>query len=155
MNGQIIIWVGLYVGSVVLVNVGFSHMPGWELLWSVVVGTIFVARDFCQRAIGHWCLVAMGVAAVLSYLLADPYVALASVLAFAVSELADWGVYSVTKRPFADRILLSSVIAVPLDSAVFLAGIGLFGPVLFGVQVASKMAAALLIYGGLRYARTA
>ena len=114
------------------------------------MGVVFIARDFCQRAIGHWCLAAMVVAGLLSWWMADPFVALASVAAFAVAELADWCVYTVTKRPLADRILLSSAISTPLDSVVFLGMIGALSPELVGYQIASKMAAAVVVWAGLR-----
>lgn len=142
----------LYIGSVVLVNWGFSTFPGLEWLWSLVVGGIFITRDLCQRAIGHWCLAAMAAAGLLSWWMADPFVALASVAAFAVAELVDWGVYTATKRPLADRILLSSAVSTPLDSLVFLGMIGVLTPELLGYQVASKMAAAVVVWIGLRAA---
>lgn len=33
-------WISAYIGSIVLVNWGFSHMPGLELVWSLAVGII-------------------------------------------------------------------------------------------------------------------
>tara|TARA_R100001594_G_scaffold45530_1_gene78432 strand:+ start:721 stop:1176 length:456 start_codon:yes stop_codon:yes gene_type:complete len=144
-------YVALYIFSVVLVNYGFSSFSGYEWFWSIVVGTVFITRDYCQRAVGHWCIAAMVVAGVLSYFMADPYVAIASVSAFAVAELVDWIVYSLTKRPLADRILVSSAIATPLDTVVFLSMLGLLTPSLIGFQVASKMLAAVAIWSMLRF----
>jgi uncharacterized PurR-regulated membrane protein YhhQ (DUF165 family) len=144
-------YVALYIFSVVLVNYGFSSFSGYEWFWSIVVGTVFITRDYCQRAVGHWCIAAMVVAGVLSYFMADPYVAIASVSAFAVAELVDWIVYSLTKRPLADRILISSAIATPLDTVVFLSMLGLLTPSLIGFQVASKMLAAVVIWSMLRF----
>ena len=57
---------------------------------------IFILRDFAQREIGHKVLGAMAVGAVLSYFMADPFVAFASVVAFMISELVDWVVYTFT-----------------------------------------------------------
>ncbi len=145
-----IFWALAYIATILCVNIAFSYWPSYELLWSALIGTVFITRDLCQRHIGHWCLLAMVVAGLLSYVLADPFVALASVSAFAVSELADWAVYSIYKRPLADRILISSSISVPLDSAVFLLMLGIFTPTLFAVQIASKMASAIIIYGGMK-----
>ena len=144
-------YVALYIFSVVLVNYGFSSFSGYEWFWSIVVGTVFITRDYCQRAVGHWCIAAMVVAGVLSYFMADPYVAIASVSAFAVAELVDWIVYSLTKRPLADRILVSSAIATPLDTVVFLSMLGLLTPSLIGFQVASKMLEAVAIWSMLRF----
>ena len=55
---------------------------------SFAVGLIFVVRDYAQRAVGHWVIAAMLAAGVLSWWMADPFVALASVAAFAVSSLS-------------------------------------------------------------------
>ncbi len=88
--------------------------------------------------------------AALSYVMANPYVAVASALAFAVSELADWLVYSLTKRPLSQRILLSSLLSTPIDSAVFLRGIGLLSPAGVAVMTASKMAGALIVWWMIR-----
>ena len=147
----------LYIALIVLVNWLFTvvplvDMPGGEK-WppvSLVVGLIFVARDFAQREIGHRVIVAMLIAGALSYYMADPFVAAASVTAFLISEFADWAVYSFTGRPFAQRILLSSVLATPIDSAVFLAMIGHLS--LSGVvaMTASKMLGALVVWWMVR-----
>ena len=34
--------------------------------------------------------------------------------------MADWGVFSFTRKPLQHRILLSSLISIPLDSLAFL-----------------------------------
>ncbi len=43
-------------------------------------------------------------------------------MAFAISESADWLIYTFTKYRLSTRILLSSAIAAPLDTTVFLYG---------------------------------
>ena len=66
-------WSALYIGLIVLVNWLFTvvqpiDMGGGEM-WppvALIVGLIFIARDFAQRVIGHWVLVAMLIAAILS-----------------------------------------------------------------------------------------
>lgn len=145
-------WSGLYIGLIVLVNWLFIVVPpismGDSEVWppvALVVGFIFIARDFAQRVIGHWVLVAMLIAAILSYFLADPFVAIASVVAFAVSELIDWVVYSYTKRPFAQRILLSSLLATPVDTIVFLTIMGWLSVPSVLVMTASKIVGALIV----------
>ena len=75
-------YVAFYIASVVLVNWGFSTFPGYEWFWSIVIGGVFITRDYCQRAVGHWCVAAMAIAGLLSYWMADPFVAIASVCAF-------------------------------------------------------------------------
>lgn len=150
-----------YMILIVAVNYGFTVVPlvplGGAEMWppmSLVVGFIFVARDFSQREIGHKVIIAMLVAGVLSYFMASPYVAAASVSAFLVSEFADWAVYSFTKRPFSQRVLLSSAVGTPLDSAVFLALIGHLSVIGVVVMTLSKMLGALLVWWMIRRRET-
>lgn len=142
----------LYIATIVFINMAFSYLPAIETPigfiepGSVVAGSVFVTRDFMQRSIGHFSLVPMTVAIVLSYLLADPYVAIASTLAFAVSELVDWALYTITKKPFYQRVMLSSLVSTPIDSAVFLYYIGAESVDSFLMMCASKLLASLVIY---------
>jgi len=147
----------LYIALIVAVNYGFTvvplvEMPGGEK-WppmSLVVGFIFVARDFAQREIGHRVIIAMLLAGVLSYIMASPFVAVASLAAFLVSEFADWAVYSFTGRPLAQRVLLSSALGTPLDSGIFLALIGHFSVIGVVVMTLSKMLGALVVWWMIR-----
>ncbi|MFN4283752.1 MAG: VUT family protein [Alphaproteobacteria bacterium] len=152
----------LYVALIVLVNYGFSVVPLVKLpdgtMWppmSLIVGFIFVVRDFAQREIGHRVLIAMLIGAALSYVMADPYVAVASAAAFLVSEAADWLIYSLTKRPFSQRILYSSLLSTPLDSAVFLFGIGHFSIAGVVTMTISKLAGAFVVWWLIRRRETA
>ncbi len=146
----------VYVLSIVLVNWLFVVLPLVPLpgdwgVWppaSLIVGLVFILRDYAQRAVGHWVIVAMLVAGALSFYLASPAAAVASVTAFLISEFADWAIYTVTKRPFRDRILLSSAIGTPLDSGVFLAMIGHFSITGVLVMTLSKMVAAVVVWLG-------
>lgn len=126
-----------------LVELPDGSMWSWG---SILAGAVFVARDYAQRAIGHHVLWLMVLATGLSYFMADPFVAIASAAAFAVSELADYLVYSVTKKPFYQRILLSSAVSVPVDTAVFLGILGLLSPFGLVVMIASKMIAAGVVW---------
>ena len=141
-----------YVVSIVLVNIGFVYVTPVPLLgemfppMSLLVGVIFILRDFAQREIGHKVLGAMAIGAVLSYLMADPFVAIASVIAFIISELADWAVYTFTKKPLGQRILISSAVGTPIDSAVFLWMLGFFTPVGCLLMIVAKMLSAVLIW---------
>ena len=145
-----------YIVSIVAVNIGFVYIPPVPLLgemfppMSLIVGLIFIARDFAQKEIGHKVLGAMAVGAVLSYLMADPFVAIASVIAFAISEMVDWGVYTYTKRPLRDRILLSSALGTPVDSAVFLLILGFFSPLGFLLMTLAKMLTAVILWWRLK-----
>lgn len=142
----------LYVASVVILNIGFSYVPliptdfGLLSPMAVVAGGVFVIRDYAQRKAGHWVLLAMIAATLLSYLLADPFVAVASAAAFITSELADYALYSFTKKPFHKRVLWSSAVSTPIDTVVFLYGINNFTVGTFVLMVLSKMIAAVAIY---------
>ncbi len=143
----------LYIALIVAVNYAFTQVPPITLpdgtVWppvALIVGFVFVVRDFAQREVGHWVLLAMLTGAVLSYFMADPFVAVASAAAFAVSELADWAVYSFTGRSLSQRILYSSALGAPIDSGVFLAGIGLLSETGVAAMTLSKMAGALLVW---------
>lgn len=143
----------LYVALIVLVNYGFSVTPLVKLpdgtMWppmSLVVGFIFVVRDFAQREVGHKVLIAMLVGAALSYVMADPHVAIASAAAFLVSEVADWLIYSLTKRPLSQRIIYSSLLSAPLDSAVFLFGVGFFSVAGVVTMTISKLLGAFAVW---------
>ena len=147
----------LYIVLIVLVNWGFTVVPLVDLpggsKWppmSLVVGLVFVARDFAQREIGHRVIIAMLISAALSYVMANPFVAVASLSAFLISEFADWAVYSFTRRPFGQRVLLSSLVGTPLDSVVFLAVIGHLSFAGAAAMTVSKMLGALVVWWMLR-----
>lgn len=143
----------LYVLLILIVNVAFAYtplipLPGGDM-WpplSLAVGFVFVVRDYAQQRVGHHVLWAMLFGCALSWFLASPDLALASAAAFAVGELADWGVYTFTKKPFSQRILLSSLLGTPLDSLVFLSFLGLATPLGMLTMTASKLLGALVVY---------
>lgn len=115
-----------YIIAIVLVNLAFEHLPLLNIAGSpvssadILVGGIYVFRDLAQREIKHYILIAMLIGAVLSYWLADHGVAIASLTAFIIGEAIDWSIYSFTRKPLSQRLLLSSAISIPFDSAVFL-----------------------------------
>ena len=142
----------LYICLIVAVNWLFTVIPLVPIFGtmfppaSLAVGLIFVLRDFAQREIGHKVIGAMLVGGLLSWFMADPFVAVASVTAFLISESADWGIYPWTKKPFAQRILISSIVSTPIDSAVFLAMIGHFSILALVLMTISKMIGALVVW---------
>lgn len=143
----------LYIALIVFVNWTFDiiplvDLPGGEK-WppaAIITGLIFVARDFAQREIGHRVIVAMLLAGAISYIMAGPVVAGASVAAFLVSEFADWTIYSFTGRRFSERILISSAVSTPIDSLVFLYLIGVASAIGVAAMTASKMIGAVLVW---------
>lgn len=124
------------------------HLPGGDV-WSpaaLVVGFVFVVRDFAQRRVGHHILWAMLAGCAISWYMASPQLALASALGFAIGELGDWAIYTFTGRPFSQRILLSSAIGAPIDSLVFLTCIGIASPTSVGVMSLSKILGAVIVF---------
>jgi uncharacterized PurR-regulated membrane protein YhhQ (DUF165 family) len=159
-------WVVLYFAAIVLVNWLFAPaqlVPGvtvWTTAWgdlylaNIVVGFVFVLRDYAQRELGHKVLVATFAAAVaagaVTYFIAGPVIAVASVTAFMLSEMADWGIYSFSKRPLSQRILYSSLIAVPLDTLAFQYLAGYLTPAAFAMEVFSKAVGVMMVWHLLR-----
>jgi len=146
-----------YIASIVIVNWLFLALQGFPVLGAyfppavLFVGLVFIARDYSQREIGHYVLVATLAAGLITYFTATPAIALASVTAFLISETIDWAIFTITKRPLSQRILLSSAVAVPADTIAFLYLVGLFewGTVLL-VSI-GKFVASLAFWAVLRH----
>jgi len=145
-----------YIFSIVLINIGFIYVPlipFFDTMYppmTLLVGLVFILRDYAQREVGHKVIIAMLVGALLSYFMADPFIAVASLVAFMVSETVDWGVYTITDKPIHQRILLSSFISTPIDSALFLYMLGQFSLLATVTMFVSKMLAAFIIWHFLR-----
>lgn len=86
-------------------------------------GLTFVARDWVHDLLGRWATVAcIGVGVALSALLTSPQLAVASGVAFAVSELADLAVYEpLRRRGWARAVVASNLVGSAVDTVVFLA----------------------------------
>ena len=121
----------VYILLIPFINWSFTWAPMVELpglaAWAfnpvtIVTGLVLVVRDFAQREIGHEVLIAMAIALFLTALFAGKELALASGLAFAISELVDWAMFTFTKLKLSTRVLASSALAAPLDTTLFLYG---------------------------------
>ena len=145
-------WVALYVASIVLVNWLFVALPAWSTpfgdfyLATVIVGVVFVLRDYAQRVVGHRILLATLVAGIITWYMTNPALALASLTAFFISETADWAVFSFTGRPLQSRILISSLISVPLDTVAFLYLSGYLTPVSMTTEMLSKALGVAIVW---------
>ena len=78
--------------------------------------------------------------------MANPFIAVASLVAFLISEFADWAVYTFTGRSFSQRVLISSAVGTPLDSIAFLGIIGQLSLVGVIAMTISKMLGAMLVW---------
>lgn len=115
-----------YIALILLLNTLFTYIP-LITIWGAevspmdpTVGMVYVLRDFAQREIQHKVILAMLIGSVLSYLLADKTLAIASICSFLIAETVDWAIYTFTKKPLSERILWSAAVSAPIDSAVFL-----------------------------------
>ena len=150
-------WTAAYILAIVLVNKLFVVVPpvptplGDLYLASVLVGVVFVLRDYAQREVGHRILIATAIAGVITWAMTNAALAFASVTAFAISETTDWAVFSFTKRPLQSRILVSSMLSVPVDTLAFLYLSGFLTPATFGMEILSKAVGVMIVWTLLRW----
>jgi queuosine precursor transporter len=144
------IWTLAYLAAVVAVNASFILVRPLVLgnvvltVGSLLVGGVLVLRDCAQRAQGHRVLWAMGAGIAITALM-SPALALASGGAFAASEGVEWLLFTVTRKPFRERVALSASCALVVDSAAFLLLAGFWGWGSFLAMCASKGLALLLV----------
>ena len=88
----------------------------------LMIGAALVLRDLVQRRYGMLVsLACIAVGAALSALVAPPVLVMASGVAFLLSELTDFAVYTpLAKRRFLTAVALSCVAGAIVDSALFL-----------------------------------
>ena len=147
----------LYVAMIPFVNWSFAHVPtvpmpdGGEFQpLAIVTGLILVVRDFAQREISHRIFFMMALGLLFSSLTTPAAIVLASGVAFLISELVDWAVFTFTKRPLSKRVLWSCLASAPLDSAIFLYGANMVTPGVFAwstiiTSIVSKLVGALIV----------
>lgn len=122
------IYLLLYVLSIVAANVTLAVVGlipiGWGLmapagvLWAGIALTL---RDLVHDSLGRWWTMAAIVAGAGLSWLVSPSFAVASGIAFLVSELADMGVYApIRRRRWLLAIALSNTVGLLVDSALFL-----------------------------------
>ena len=152
----------LYIATIVganLITATFGLVPiGFGLMVTAgtfMAGAALIVRDLLQdHASRTWMLCAIAVGAVASALTANTALAVASGIAFAVSELVDWGVFTPLRERglVASGVVVSSLVASPIDTVLFLylAGFGVTWQAVVG-QVVVKTALALIVAGALTY----
>ena len=141
-----------YITMIVFLNTLFVTLPGicaYGQSFSaadVFVGGIYIARDFAQRELKHYVFFAMLIGAAISYLLASKTIALASVSAFVVGEGLDWLIYTFTKKPLSQRLVLSAIASSPIDSLVFLGVAGRLHWLEFSVMTLGKVVGVFVLW---------
>jgi uncharacterized PurR-regulated membrane protein YhhQ (DUF165 family) len=114
-------------------NVGSTCVPNGPCLVPVapgvmapsgvlMIGLALVLRDLVQRRLGRsWSLVAIAFGAALSGAIAPPSLVIASTVAFFLSEMADFLVYTpLQSRRFVTAVVASSMVGLVVDSVIFL-----------------------------------
>ena len=153
LNGRA--WAFVYVALIPFLNWSFGIIPEFSVVgpsgkglfasgvslhpMTMVTGMVFVIRDFVQREMSHRVLLVMAMAVAWSFYYAWPVIALASGIAFAVSEGVDWLIFTFTKYRLSTRILLSSALAAPVDTTVFLYGADLAKQMEFGLEPGNSL----------------
>ncbi|MFF4537932.1 VUT family protein [Streptomyces aureus] len=118
-----------YIATIPAANLAVTHFGAVPVGFGYVapagvylVGLALVLRDLAREAVGRGAiLAAIAIGTILSYLLADPSLATASAVAFAVAETMDFVVYEpLRKRGLLVAILASNAVGLLADSLLFL-----------------------------------
>ncbi|MGW4623778.1 VUT family protein [Streptomyces sp. NPDC004592] len=118
-----------YIATIPAANLAVTHFGAVSVGLGYVapagvylVGLALVLRDLAREATGRTAvLAAIAIGTVLSYLLADPNLAMASAVAFAVAETLDFAVYEpLRQRGLLTAMLASNAVGLLADSLLFL-----------------------------------
>jgi queuosine precursor transporter len=141
-----------YLLLIIAVNISFPYLPFYHVMGQaysagdIMIGFIYVARDFAQREAGKNVLYLMALGCAASYLFTDQQIVIASIAAFIGGESIDWAIYTFSGKPFSQRLLLSSLFSVPVDSAIFLYFINQLNTAGMLVMILAKTVGVLLIW---------
>lgn len=104
--------------GLVPVGLGLAATAG---TWAA--GLVLLARDLVHDTAGRWWVLGcIAAGAILSAVLTDPRLAIASGIAFTLSELADLLVYTpLRQRGWARAVVASNLVGSVVDTVVFLA----------------------------------
>jgi uncharacterized PurR-regulated membrane protein YhhQ (DUF165 family) len=131
------------------VPIGFGLMV---TAGTFAAGFALIARDAVQVSAGKIVvLLAIIAGAAISAITSNPAIALASGIAFLVSELIDFAVFTPLKeKSLARAVVISSVVSAPVDTVLFLylAGFGITWQAVLGqfiIKTALALIAAIII----------
>lgn len=155
--------IAAYLGSIVAANWLTAHygfVPvGFGLMATAgtyAAGLAFVARDAVQDTAGRiGVLIVLAVGAVMSWFLSTPALAVASAVAFGLSELCDMAIYTpLRERGYVRAAVASNVAGSVVDTFVFLwlAGFGL-APLVVAGQLVGKTWITVVVVGLVVIAR--
>lgn len=128
--GKLLLAIVVYISAVVaanivtdrlgLVTVGFGL---YVTAGTYAAGFALLARDFVHRYGNRWiAIAAVLLAGGVSWLLASPALAVASVVAFLAAEFIDLAVFIPVRnaKGFVQGALVSNVVSAPVDTLLFL-----------------------------------
>ena len=152
------VYVAAYIAAIVAANwltATFGLVPiGLHLAVTAgtfAAGLVLVIRDGLQLQVSRYAMLACILAgAGISALTSNPAIAVASGVAFAVSELVDWAVFTPLRaRTLAGAVITSSVISAPIDTVLFLhlAGFGVTWQAVAGQFIVKTLIALLVAFG--------
>lgn len=151
-----------YLGTILAANWAitvFGAIPiGLGLMapaGALFAGLAFTLRDLLDDAGGRrWVLGAILTGVGLSFAVAAPAVALASAVAFGVSELVDWAVYTpLRRRRWLLAVAVSNAVGLVVDSVLFL-WLAFGSQALLPGQIVAKGAVTLFAVGVLAAGRS-
>ncbi|MBX9587478.1 MAG: hypothetical protein K2X50_09495 [Gammaproteobacteria bacterium] len=141
-----------YIILIIVLNKLFVMAPLFVLFNELIspidfsVGMVYIFRDFAQREIGRYVIIAMLFAGYLSYVLANETVAFASLSAFLIGEFIDWGIFTYTNKPLSQRLVLSATLSAPVDSFVFLSLLGRVNWLSMIIMTSTKVLGVLAVW---------
>jgi len=102
-----------------LVSVGFGLSASAGVF---AAGATLTVRDIVQRTSGRRVIAALiAIGIVVSYAVGDGRIALASAVAFAISEVLDYAVYTpLRSKGWSLAVWASFIVAAPVDTIIFL-----------------------------------
>jgi queuosine precursor transporter len=118
-----------YIATIPAANLAVTHLGAVPVGFGYLapagvymVGLALVLRDLSREAAGRLAVLgAIAAGIVISYVLADPDLAVASAVAFAVAELADFAVYEpLRQRGLLIAMVASNAVGILSDSLLFL-----------------------------------
>ncbi|MEU6798676.1 VUT family protein [Nonomuraea wenchangensis] len=118
-----------YIATIPAANLAVSHLGAVPVGFGYLapagvymVGLALVLRDLSREAAGRLAVLgAIAAGIVISYVLADPDLAVASAAAFAVAELADFAAYEpLRQRGLLIAMVASNAVGILCDSLLFL-----------------------------------
>jgi uncharacterized PurR-regulated membrane protein YhhQ (DUF165 family) len=155
-----------YMSSIIIANLAVAELGlitwfGWLTFpaGAIFIGLTFSLRDFVQREWGdrdvwYFMIASTVITTFMGLILSNlpiPLwrVAIASAIAFIISEAIDWSVYYFMKKDIIWRICVSNIFSTPIDSILFVGiafgSFSLFEPPVYGQTIVKYLSGLLVI----------